>query len=145
MPGKPGFLFQDKTMAKYYTINVEMFLGMKHYPGMTRKVFDPINGLTEMPVTVVRHGSGALGGYQPQDIGKRVYGSSVESSEQHQRRTGKTRDELYLEGCQAIWDAREKYQGEPTWVGLHVWKNTKPRPTRLNVILRNGQSEKIAA
>jgi len=111
-------------MSKYIVINAEMVIGAKFYKGISSKTFDPINGFSTAPVPVRRAGIGALGGYQPQDIGKRVYGNQVENEEQVTRRTGldinarRTMGNLLIEQC------REKYAGEK-----NIWALTiRPVP-----------------
>lgn len=106
-------------MAKFIVINAEMVIGVKYYKDMYTKSFDPINGHTNVPTPVLRVGSAALGGYQPQDIGKRVYGYQVENEEQITRRTGLSFETRVKLGNQAIEKCREKYAGEK-----NVWGTT---------------------
>lgn len=111
-------------MAKFIVINAEMVVGVKHYKDMYTKSFDPINGHTSVPTPVRRVGSVALGGFQPQDIGKRVYGYQVENEEQVTRRTGMSFETRLNLGKQAIEKCREKYAGEK-----NIWALTiRPVP-----------------
>jgi hypothetical protein len=106
-------------------ITAEMVIGLKFYPGETAVVYDAINGYVNQPKRVVRLGYGAIGPYQPQDIGKRVYkvGSvqQVENDEQVQRRTGKTFEQRKAEGEAAMKAARKKYKGQPSINAQPIW------------------------
>lgn len=111
-------------MAKYVVINAEMVIGVKFYKGIVSKTFDPINGFSTAPVPVRRAGVTALGGYQPQDIGKRVYGNQVENEEQVTRRTGLDFNARKTMGNLLIKQCREKYAGEK-----NIWALTiRPVP-----------------
>lgn len=111
-------------MAKFIVINAEMIVGVKFYKDMFTKSFDPINGHTSVPTPVRRVGIGALGVYQPQDIGKRVRGYQVENEEQVERRTGLSFETRKALGEQAIAACREKYAGEK-----NIWALTiRPVP-----------------
>lgn len=115
-------------MAKFIVINAEMVVGVKYYKGMYTTSFDPINGHTKVPTPVRRVGAVALGGYQPQDIGKRVYGYQVENEEQVARRTGLSFETRVGLGNKAIAACREKYAGEK-----NIWALTiRPVPTGIS-------------
>lgn len=107
-------------MAKFIVINAEMFVGVKYYKDMFTKSFDPINGHTKVPTPVRRVGSVALGGYQPQDIGKRVYGNQVENEEQVTRRTGLSFETRKAMGEKSVNACREKYAGEKNIWGITI-------------------------
>ena len=97
-----------------HTITVEMVIGLKHYPNEFNESFSFINGMVRTPKPVIRRGIGALGNYQPQDIGKRVHGNQVENEMQITKRTGmdiKRRKEI---GKLLIAQAREEYKGQKT-------------------------------
>ncbi len=101
-----------------------MYIGAKTYIGLERKIFDPINGFSKEEIPVRRAGIGALGRYQPQDIGKRVYGNQVENDDQVERRTGMTFEQRVAEGNRLIDAARKKYAGQK-----NIWALTiRPRP-----------------
>jgi hypothetical protein len=110
-------------MAKFIVINAEMFIGAKFYKGISSKTFDPINGFSTAPVPVRRVGAVALGRYQPQDIGKRVYGNQVENEEQVTRRTGLSFETRKRLGEEAIAACRTKYDGEK-----NIWALTIRAP-----------------
>jgi len=99
------------------TITVEMVIGLKYYPNQYNESFSFINGMVKTPKPVIRHGIGALGNYQPQDIGKRVHGNQVENETQITKRTGLTTTQRKVIGKTLIAQARIEYKGQPTFWG----------------------------
>jgi len=98
-------------MSTFRVITVEMVIGLKHFPDQYNESFDLINGYIKRPKPVVRIGIGALGSYQPHDIGKRVYHNQVENDEQITRRTGLNLEQRKASGIQDIKEAMVKYRG----------------------------------
>jgi len=98
-------------------ITVEMVIGLKYYPNQYNESFSFINGMVRTPKRVPRLGISALGNYQPQDIGKRVYGNQVENEMQITKRTGLTTAQRKTIGKALIAQAREEYKGQPTFWG----------------------------
>ena len=101
------------------TITVEMVIGLKHYPDQYNESFSFINGLVKVPKRVPRLGLGALGNYQPQDIGKIVKGNQVENEMQITKRTGMDIAQRKRLGKQMIAEAKQKYKGQKT-----IWGTT---------------------
>lgn len=102
----------------YKVITAEMVIGLKYHPDEQQPEFSFINGLIKRRKRVYRAGLFALGNYQPQDIGKRVYNSYVENDLQVHCRTGLSMLQRKKEGRAAIEAAREKYKGhEDIWGG----------------------------
>lgn len=103
-----------------HTVTVEAVIGLRHWPDQYNESFDFINGYIKRNKPVIRHGIGALGNFQPQDIGKRVHGNQVENEEQITRRTGldtATRKQL---GQQMIAEAKKRYKGHKNIWGLTI-------------------------
>jgi len=97
---------------KYHTVDAEMFIGLRFYPGIFITTFSPIDGISRQPHPVTQRGLGSLGAYLAQDIGKRVYNGQVENDEQVKRSTGLTFEQRKAQGEHAIKVARAKYKGE---------------------------------
>ena len=102
------------------TVTVEMVIGLKYYPNEFNKSFSFINGMVTTPKPVIRHGIGALGNYQPQDIGKRVHGNQVENEMQITKRTGMDINRRKQIGKMLIAQAREEYKGQKTIWGTVI-------------------------
>lgn len=96
------------------TITVEMVIGLKYYPDQTTESFSFIHGYVSRPKRVPRYGIGALGNYQPQDIGKRVHGNQVENETQITKRTGMDINKRKRIGKELIAQARIEYKGQKT-------------------------------
>lgn len=101
------------------TITVEMVIGLKYYPDQYNESFSFINGFIKSPKRVPRLGLGALGNYQPQDIGKRVHGNQVENEMQITKRTGMDIAARKRIGKELIAQARVQYKGQKT-----IWGTT---------------------
>ena len=110
---------QTQRQPKIQTVTVEMVIGLRHYPNEYNESFSFINGLVKTPKRVPRLGLGALGNYQPQDIGKRVYGNQVENEMQITKRTGMDIARRKHVGKMLIAQAREEYKGQKT-----IWGTT---------------------
>lgn len=107
---------------KYIEINVEMVIGLRYYPGKFTESFSFVNGYSKHPKKVIRFGLGALGRYQPHDIGKRYYFASgnVENDEQVTRRTGLSFEQRKRLGQRMIAEAKKRYKGETNIWGLTI-------------------------